>query len=133
MASPKRFPFFGTTGRRNTHWRADAWPASTPGRRPMSERDIFDAALAIDDPAQRAAYLNRVCAGQPGLREPLDALLSMDAQAGSFLEAPAPAVTAEELPLAERPGTVIDRYKLLEQIGEGGFGLVFMAEQQEPV
>ena len=80
----------------------------------MSERDIFDAALALDDAAQRAAYLDRACAGQPGLRDHIDALLSMDAQVGSFLEAPAPAGTADEVPPTERPGTVIGPYRLLE-------------------
>src|SRR5262249_7993507 len=67
----------------------------TTKRRTMSERDIFDAALAIDDPAQRAAYLDGACAGQPGLREHLDSLLSMDAQVRSFLEGPAPVVTVD--------------------------------------
>jgi serine/threonine protein kinase/Flp pilus assembly protein TadD len=100
----------------------------------MSERDIFDAAVAIDDFAERAAYLDRVCAGDAGLRQRMEGLLSVDAQVGSFLESPAAALgaTADD-PISERPGTVIGPYKLMEQIGEGGMGLVFVAEQQQPV
>src|SRR5206468_3395445 len=61
-------------------------------------------------------------------------LLKASEQAGSFLESPAPALgtTVDEL-LAERPGGLIGPYKLLEQIGEGGFGVVFLAEQLHPV
>src|SRR5207253_144584 len=60
--------------------------------------------------------------------------LEASAQAGSFLEspAPAPAVTLDD-PITERPGTAIGPYKLLQQIGEGGMGTVFMAEQTQPV
>ena len=62
----------------------------------MSERDVFDAALAIDDPARRSAYLDQVCGGNPALREHMDGLLSMHGQLGSFLESPvlAPALVA---------------------------------------
>jgi WD40 repeat protein len=109
-----------------------------------SDETIFAAALRWETPAQRAAYLDEACAGDPALRARVEALLRADADAGTFLERPVgrpPAAGAatlrvgfsELLPVAETPGARIGRYKLLQQIGEGGCGTVFMAEQEEPV
>jgi serine/threonine protein kinase/Flp pilus assembly protein TadD len=97
--------------------------------------DLFLKALELPSRGERHAYLERACAADAPLRAEVEALLEASARAGSFLEAPAAdlAVTIDEHPVSEGPGAVIGPYKLLEQIGEGGFGVVFMAEQIQPV
>jgi hypothetical protein len=100
----------------------------------MTEREMFEAALELS-PEDREAYLDGACEGDPALRQRLAALLRKHDRAGRFLEKPAlpELVTVDAPAFGERPGTVIGPYKLMEQIGEGGMGLVFAAEQQEPV
>src|SRR3989440_7544172 len=100
----------------------------------MEEQSIFIEALEKEDPAERAAFLDRTCAADLALRQRVERLLQRHEQPGSFLESPAPNLVATvDEPIREGPGTVIGPYKLLQQIGEGGMGTVFMAEQQHPV
>jgi serine/threonine protein kinase/WD40 repeat protein len=96
---------------------------------------IFLAALDKNSPEEQAAYLDQACGHDPELRASIERLLRAEPRVGHFLQAPAAGLvaTAQELRLAERPGTRIGPYKLLQQIGEGGMGVVYMADQEQPV
>jgi serine/threonine protein kinase/tetratricopeptide (TPR) repeat protein len=99
-------------------------------------KSIFGQALAIDITEERIAYLDKACNGDAELRAEVDSLLEAFAQAGDFMkhpEATRSMPTRDPEPTADGPGTVIGPYKLLQQIGEGGFGIVYMAEQDTPV
>src|SRR5579862_5476171 len=100
---------------------------------PKNDVVVFTAALQL--PAdQRSAYLEHACGSDGELRQKVEALLKAHAQVGDFLEQPAPGPELEARgSVGMKPGHRIGRYKLLQQIGEGGCGVVFMAEQEEPV
>ncbi len=103
-------------------------------------KSIFGHAIEFESPDERATYLAQVCGDNAALRAEIDGLLRALDQAGEFMQSPAAAgggaftdKTVDCQPVNESPGTDIGPYKLLEQIGEGGMGVVYMADQQAPL
>jgi WD40 repeat protein len=104
---------------------------------------IFGAAVELTTPEQREIYLARACGDDQALRWEIEQLIQAYDKAGNFLTVSAEqreAASQREaagatvaLPATEKPGDRIGRYKLLQQIGEGGCGVVYVAEQEEPV
>ncbi|HKB40254.1 MAG TPA: serine/threonine-protein kinase, partial [Gemmataceae bacterium] len=100
----------------------------------MNDESIFAEAVG-KPPAERAAFLDAACAADAGLRGRVEALLRAHENPDPFFSAPSPhAAPTVDLPHpAERLGTAVGPYKLVEPIGEGGMGAVYLAQQQEPV
>src|SRR6266446_310135 len=104
-----------------------------------SEEKIFEEALQLPDVEARSAYLKRACGNDEQLRQRIEVLLQAHESAGGFLDKPpaavsaaAPMATTRMVAVTAKPGDRIGRYKLLQRIGEGGCGVVYMAEQEEP-
>jgi eukaryotic-like serine/threonine-protein kinase len=97
----------------------------------LDEKAIFNVARQISSPDARAEYLRQACGPDSGMRERVQVLLHAYEEQASFLESPPPVGVAPTIdqPASESSGTVIGLYKLIEQIGEGGMGTVWMAQQ----
>src|SRR5262245_53442839 len=88
---------------------------------------IFLAALECEGADALTRFLDEACGADAALRQRVEELLQADREAGSFLGGARYQEATRDEPLPERPGTIIGSYKLLEQIGEGGMGTVWMA------
>ena len=95
---------------------------------------IFNEAIAHESAVERSRFLDEACGSDSKIRERIEALLRAHSKAGRFFggQRPVPEAT-EDCAISEKAGAAIGPYKVLQQIGEGGMGVVFMAEQTEPV
>ena len=102
---------------------------------PKNIKLAFLEAIEKDTFEDRNKYLDQIFRKNPDWKAEMESLLKTHDEAGDFLESPIfdSSVTIDDSPVSEGPGTVIDRYKLLEKIGEGGMAVVYMAEQTEPI
>ncbi len=102
--------------------------------RQTDEEAIFHLARQISDLAVRAAYLDQICGADLALRQRVQSLLEVHELEQSFLRSSRqPDSTVAPSTPTERPGDSIDRYKLMERVGEGGMGIVFVAQQERPI
>ena len=101
---------------------------------PGNAKDIFGKALEFESVDERSAYVHQACVDDAELRSEVESLLLAVDQVGGFMAQPVlgPDFTVDQ-PTLESPGTQIGPYKLLEVIGQGGMGVVYMAQQMEPV
>src|SRR5947207_11905009 len=95
-------------------------------------KEIFLQAVELGSPQAWPEFLDKACSGNPELRQHVERLLQAHNQSNSLLDGSGIAVTSAST-TTQRLGTLIGPYKLLEQIGEGGMGIVYMAQQTQPV
>ena len=101
---------------------------------PRKAKNIFLEAIDLPDQAAREQFVSQACGNDPALHQRVEALILAHERPESLLDRPAGNLApTQSPPITEKPGTLIGPYKLLQQIGEGGMGVVYMAEQKEPV
>src|SRR5215813_5287210 len=104
-------------------------------------REVFLGALECSDPIQRAKFLDSACGDDKKLREEVEQVLREAGDLGGFMEAPVLSVAREAMPdsagesaftarITEQPGVSIGKYQLVQKLGEGGCGVVYLAQQQ---
>lgn len=115
----------------NSHSKFESTEVSD--KQSQSEERLFEQARKLQDAEERDEFLQKACGADTGLYQRLTALLAADGNVDSFLDHPENDTESWDSPRTSLVGQQIGNYKLLQQIGEGGFGVVYMAEQTKPV